>query len=76
MSCDVTERRFLSYNVLLHDTFLACHVAQKSMSVGVTLPVLAKPCNLVISKKPMMGNMMAVKALMGSQYSCKTTKHK
>ena len=37
-----------------------------------TLPVLAKPCNRVISKKAMIGNMMAVKALMGSQYSCRT----
>lgn len=38
----------------------------------LTLPVLAKPCNRVISKKAMMGNMMAVNALMGSQYSCTT----
>ena len=38
----------------------------------LTLPVFAKPCNRVISKKAMIGNMMAVKALMGSQYSCTT----
>lgn len=42
----------------------------------LTLPVLAKPCNRVISKKAMIGNMMAVRALIGSQYSFRTSTDK
>lgn len=36
------------------------------------MPVFAKPCNRVISKNAMIGNMIAVKALIGSQYSWTT----
>lgn len=49
-----------------------CHV---SIWLQLTLPCLANPCSRVISKNPMTGNMMAVKALMGSQYSCRSRNH-